>query len=114
MLFRELLGGFAEALLVARELLGQIGPERVVRLRIVDEGDEALDHLVGLGRRLPVLRRDDGQTDLALFVDVGVVDLGFERDFRRLERVFGRKINFDSEGALIVRSVVGDDKALPA
>ena len=114
MLLRELLGGFAKALLVARELLGQIGPQRVVRLGIVDEGDEALDHLVRLGGRLPVLRRDDGQADLALLVDVGMVDLGFERDFRRLERIFGREINFDAEGALVVRSVVGHDKALPA
>ena len=48
----------------------------------------ALAHLVSLCRRLPVLRADDGEADLALLIHVRVVDPRLERDLGRLERVF--------------------------
>lgn len=34
-----------------------------------------------------------------------MVNFCFEGYFGRLEGVFGRKINFDSEGAFIIRSI---------
>ena len=48
-------------------------------------------HLIRFGGRLPVLRRDDGQTHLSLLVDVRVVNPRLERNLRRLERVLGLK-----------------------
>jgi len=114
MLLRKIFGGFAKLFPVARKFLSEVGSQRVIGLWIVDEGDETLDHLVGLRRRLPVLRRNDRQADLPLLIDVRMVDLGFERNFRRLEGVLGRKIDFDSKSPFVVRCVVGNDKALPA
>jgi len=112
-LLRELFGGFVELLFIPREFLGEIGPQGMIGFRIVDEGDQALDDLIRLGRRLPILRRDDRQADLALLVDVGVIDFCLEGNLGRFERVFCREVDFDSESALVVGRVVGDDKALP-
>jgi hypothetical protein len=56
---------------------------------IVDERHQRLDHLVGLGRWLPVLGVNDWQAHLALLVDVRMVDLGLEGHLRRLERILG-------------------------
>lgn len=114
MFLRKFFGGFVKFFLVPRKLFGEVGPQRVIRLRLVDEGYEALDHLIRLRRRLPILRRDDGQADLSLFVDVGMIDFSFERDFGRFERILGREVDLDPEGSLVVRCAVGNDKALPA
>ena len=42
---------------------------------------------------------------MALFVDVGVVDLGLERYLRRLERILHREEDVDTKSALVVRRV---------
>ena len=42
---------------------------------------------------------------MALFVDVGVVDLGLERNLRRLERILHREEDVDTKSALVVRRV---------
>lgn len=62
--------------------------------------------LVGLRGRLPVVRQNDRQTDATLLVDVRVVDLGLEVDFRRLERVLGREVDLNSKRSLVVRRVI--------
>ena len=62
--------------------------------------------MVGLGCWLPVLGTDHGQADLPLLVDVGVVDLRFERDLRRFEGVLCWEVDFDPEGPLIIGGVV--------
>lgn len=62
-------------------------------LGIVDQGDERLNDLVGLGRRFPVLCVDDRQAHLALLVDIGMVDFGLESDLWWLEWVFSLKWN---------------------
>ena len=56
----------------------KVGSEGVVGLWVVDQTHQGLDDLLSLGRGLPVLRRHDGETHLALLVNVGVVDLGSE------------------------------------
>jgi len=114
MFLRKLFGGFTKLFPVARKFFGEICPQRMVGLGIVDKGDEALDHLVRLRRRFPVLRRNNRQTNLALLVDVWVIDLCFERNFRRFEWVLGREIDLNSESPFVIRCVVGNDKALPA
>jgi len=113
-LLRKLFGGFDELFLVPRKFFGEIGPQRMVGFGIVDEGDQALDDLIRLCRRLPILRRDNRQADLSLLVNVGVVDSCLEGNLRRFEGIFGRKIDFDAKRAPVVRRVLGDDKALPA
>lgn len=62
--------------------------------------------LVSFRSRLPVLGTDDGQADLTLLIDVGVVDAGLEADLRRLEGVLGRESDFYFEGTLIIRRVL--------
>ena len=54
----------------------KVSSEGVIRLRVVDEAHQGLDDLLSLGGGLPVLRRHDGKTHLALLINVGVVDLG--------------------------------------
>lgn len=58
--------------------------------------------LVSFGGGLPLLGADDGQADLALLVDVGVVDLGLEGDLGGLEGVVGREVELDQKRPLVV------------
>lgn len=60
------------------------------------------DTLLRFCSRLPILGRDNGQTHLALLVDVRVIDFGQESDARWLERVFGWEVDVDFKCALIV------------
>jgi hypothetical protein len=105
-LFRELFGIFRELFFVFQVLFGQIGPERVLRFRFVDEGHQRLDHLIRLRGRLPVLGADYREAHLSFFIYVRMVYLRFEVDFRRLKRIFGRKIYLYFKRALIVRRVI--------
>ncbi len=59
--------------------------------------------LIGFGRGFPVFGGDDRQTDLALLIDIRVVDSGQECDLRWLERVLGRELHLDSKRSLAVR-----------
>lgn len=52
---------------------------------------------------LPVFGTDDWQADLALLVDVGVVDFRFEGDPGGLEGVLGREDELHSKRSLVVR-----------
>ena len=67
---------------------------------IIDKSYQGLDDLLSLGGRLPVLSRDDGEADLALLVNIGVVDGGLEVNLRWLEGVLGWKLKVDQEGTL--------------
>ena len=78
----------------------KVSSEGVIRLRVVDEAHQGLDDLLSLGGGLPVLRRHDGKTHLALLINVGVVNLGSERDLRRLERIFRREHEINDESTL--------------
>lgn len=78
----------------------KVSSEGVIRLRVVDEAHQGLDDLLSLGGGLPVLRRHDGKTHLALLINVGVVDLGPERDLRRFERIFRREHEINYERTL--------------
>lgn len=95
-------------------------------LRVVHQGDQRLYNcvkrecwsagravrsalcltLVGLRSGLPVFGADDGQTDLPLLVDVWVVDLCFEADSRRLERILGWKVDLDPECPLRIWRII--------
>ena len=70
---------------------GQVGSQRMLGLRIVDECDERLNDLIGLGSRLPVLGVYDWQAYLTLLVDLGMIDFGLERDLWWLEWIFSCK-----------------------
>ena len=62
--------------------------------------------LVRFGGGLPVLGTDDGQADLALLVDVGVVDLGLEGDLWGLKGVLRREVDLNPEGPLVIGRIV--------
>lgn len=55
---------------------------------------------------LPVFGTDDWQADLALLVDVGVVDFRFEGDPGGLEGVFGREDELHFKRSLVVRRAI--------
>lgn len=82
-------------------------------LRVVHQGDERLDDLVSSSGRFPVLCADDGQTHLALLVDVGVIDAGFERDLGGFEWVLGGEDDFNPESAFVIGGIVRNDESLP-
>lgn len=56
--------------------------------------------------RFPVFCTDNGQTDLTLLINVGMIDLCLEIYPWRLERVLSRKIDFNSESTFVVRWIV--------
>lgn len=68
--------------------------------------DVTLPTLVGFGGWLPVLRADHWQADLALLINVGVVDLRFEGDLGGLERIFSRKYDLNPECSFVIWGVV--------
>lgn len=65
--------------------------ERIVGQRLDKQVPDGFQHGGDLGARLPVLRLEDAEADVAEGVvgDVGVVDAGEELDGRRLEGVLG-------------------------
>lgn len=62
--------------------------------------------MVSFGGWFPVLCTNDRQADLSLLVNVGVVDLRFERDLGWFERVFCREDDLDPERPFVVWRVV--------
>ena len=78
-LLGKLLGILHELLLVSGVLLRQVAPQGMVGLRLVDQVDQGLDHLLRLGRWLPVLHRHDGQADLTFLIHIWVVDFGLTK-----------------------------------
>lgn len=62
--------------------------------------------MVSFSGWFPVLCADHRQTHLSLLVDVGVVDLGLERDLGGLEGVLCWEDDLDSESTFIVWRVV--------
>jgi len=112
-LFCKVLRVLHELLPVLEVLFCQVAPERVPWFGFVDEGDQRLDDLVGFGRRLPVLSGDNRQADLALFVNIRVVNPGFERDLRGFEGILGRKLNVNFKCPFAEGWGVGDEEALP-
>lgn len=78
-------------------------------LGVVHQCYEGLDYLVGFGCWLPVFSTNYWQTDLPLFINVGVIDLCFKCDLRWFEWVLCWKVDFDSEGPLIIWRVIRID-----
>jgi len=112
-LLSELLRILEKLLLVLGVLFCQVCPEGMVRFRRVDKGYQSLDHLISLDGRLPVLGRHNWQADLALLVNVWVVDLCAERHPGGFEGVLFRENNVDQESSLVVWGGIGNQQALP-
>jgi hypothetical protein len=90
---------------VALELVRNTRLHRVIRLRSSEDCPDQRQHIFDLVWRLPLLRAQHAQAHGAAVVvrHIGVVDLGFEADARRLERVvFG-----ESDVELEVTALVG-------
>jgi hypothetical protein len=99
----------AEAVPVGHEIVGGLLVERIAGVGLEEEELQADDDGVQVEDGLPVLAQNV-QTDVALEVDVGVVDLLFALDLRRLVR----EVLADGEGevelAALVESLVGRDR----
>lgn len=66
--------------------------------------------LVGFRGWLPVLDADDRQADLALLVNVGMVDFCLESDLGWLERVLCRKDELNPKRSFVVRRTILEEK----
>lgn len=108
-----LLGVLHEFHPVFTVLLGQVGPQRMLRLRAVHHRNQTANHIFSSCGGLPVLDADDGQAHLALLVDVGVVDFRLERDLRWLEGVLGGEDELNAKCSFVIRSTIGNEEALP-
>lgn len=68
-------------------------------------GSEQLT-LVSFGGWLPVLCTDHREAHLALLVNVGVVDLGLEGDFRGLKGVLGGENDLNPKRTFVIGWIV--------
>lgn len=67
--------------------------------------------LAGFRGWLPVLHTDDGQADLALFINVGVVDFCLEGYLRWLERILCREDDLNPKCSFVIwRTVLEENK----
>lgn len=66
--------------------------------------------LAGFCGWLPVLDADDGQADLTLLVNVGVVDFCLESDLGWLERVLCREDDLNAKGSFVIRRKLLENK----
>ena len=82
----------------------------MLRLGVIHQCCEGLDYLVSLGGWLPVFSTNDWQTDPPLLIDVRVVDLCFKCDLGWFEWILCWKVDFNSEGSLIIWRVVLKEK----
>lgn len=93
---------------VPPEQLGGLVVEGIVGVGLVEEVDEAVDDGIDVEDGLPVLP-EDVEADLALEVDVGMVDARFAVDLgRRVGVVVGDLEREEVGGALPESSVWGD------
>lgn len=69
--------------------------------------------MISFGGRLPILCTNDGQTHLALLIDIRMVNLCLEADARRLEGILRGEIDFNLKRALVVGRIVRHNQALP-
>jgi len=74
---------------VALKLVRNTRLDRVIRLRSSEDCPDQREHILDLVWRLPLLRAQHAQAHGAAVVvrHIGMVDLGFEADARRLEGV---------------------------
>jgi hypothetical protein len=97
-----------ETVSVGHEVVGGFLVQRIAGVGLEEEELQAHDDGVEVEHRLPVLAQDV-EADVALEVDVGVVDLLFALDFRRLVG----EVLADGEGevelAAFVETLVGRD-----
>jgi hypothetical protein len=98
---------------VALEKLGDLGDKGVVRVCVSKEGRDRQQDLRDCEGGRPLIL-EDVETNGAVGVDVGVVDLGDEVAFGRPEGVVGGEVDIEEENASRVGTVVGaDDGGLP-
>lgn len=72
--------------LVSKKLLGNISNQRIIRVRIGEQGADGKEDF-GDGESRGPLLFEDVEADLAVAVDVAMVNTSFEGDFGCFERV---------------------------
>ena len=103
----ELTGLGSEGLVVAGELLGDGGLEGVVSVGALEQGDQRLDHELGVERRDPGVLDGLGADLARVLLYIRVIDLGLEEHLRRLEGVVVAEVNVNNELAALIRGVLG-------
>jgi hypothetical protein len=93
---------------VALELVRNTRLDRVIRLRSSEDCPDQREHVLDLVWWLPLLRAQHTQAHGAAVVvrHIGVVDLGFEADARRLEGVVFGKSDVELEVTALVGLLV--------
>lgn len=101
-------GPFASSALVSLTVglvqVGNLGYERVIGIWVSQHGADRKQHLGDGERRTPLIPQDV-ETDAAVAVNVGVVDLGGEGNLGRLEGVVGGESDGKEEDTTGVRRV---------
>ena len=94
-------------------LLGNLGHERIIRIRIGQHGQNREKDLGNCQSRRPILLQNI-KTDETRCVDLWMVNLRGEDDARRLERIVDRKLDCHMEDAPAVGGICGSEHdALP-
>ena len=89
-------------------LLGNLGHERVIRIRVGQHGQNGEKDLRNCQSRRPILLQNI-KTDEARCVDIWMVNLRGEDNARRLERIVNRKLDCHMEDAPAVGGICGSE-----
>ena len=110
---RPLTGRLVMLRLIALENVGNLGDERIIWVGVGQQRADREEHL-GDGEGGRPLVFEDVEADIAVAVDVHVVNFRRELNLRRLEGVVRREMDVQEEHALVVRGVLGaHDRRLP-
>lgn len=82
--------------------LSNVRHERVIGVRILEQGGDGYEHLNDLGGWFPYVCLEQADADRAILVNVRMVDARNELDRGRLERVVGREDNVNIKSATFV------------
>ena len=94
-------------------LVGDVGHERIVRVGIGQQGADREEHLGDSERGRPLVL-EDVQTDAAVGVNVGMVNLSDELELWRLEGVIRGEVDVQEEHTAGEGGVIGaHDSRLP-
>lgn len=100
-----LLGVLLKLGLIRRVNLCNVGHQRIIRVGLLQQRHQRLQHLANACCWLPLVVLQQGNADGALLINVGVVHLGQELDLWRLEGIVGGEYNIQLEDAALVRGV---------
>ena len=92
---------------------GDLGHQRIIRVRVSQQGADRQENLGDSQSGRPLVLQDI-QTDGTVCIDVRVVNFRCERQLRRLERIVRREVDVEEEDAARVGRIIrAHDRGLP-